>query len=58
MVVKQHVTAEEKIRQNLERLGLWKDPPRLAKAREAKLDYFDVPSLCDGVDPPAPDEVA
>jgi hypothetical protein len=23
-----------------------------------QLDYFDPPSVCDGVDPPAPDEVA
>jgi hypothetical protein len=34
MVVKQHATADEKIRQNLERLGLWEEPLKVAKARE------------------------
>ena len=55
----QYITDEERARQNLERLGLWKDPPRPAKAKKPEqLDYFDPPSVCDGVDPPAPDEVA
>ena len=59
MVVKQYVTDEEKIRKNLERLGLWKDPPQVAKARDPEqVDQLDPPSFCDGVDPPAPDDVA
>jgi hypothetical protein len=59
MSVKQYVTHEEKIRENLERLGFREEPPRVAKARITGDGHdVDPPSLCDGVDPPASDEVA
>jgi len=55
-----YVTAKEEIRQSLERLGLWTDPPKVARAREPpQAELFErAPPGCDGVDPPAPDPVA
>ena len=59
MAVKQYVTDEEKIRQNLERLGLWTQAPEVARAMHpTQAEQFDPPVFCDGVDPPAPDDVA
>jgi hypothetical protein len=56
---KQYVTDEQKARENLERLGLWTAPPKVAKARAPQhAEQLDPPSQSDGVDPPAPDDVA
>jgi hypothetical protein len=59
IVVKQYVTDSAKIRENLERLGLWMTAPATAKATApTQHDGVDLPSLCDGVDPPLQDDVA
>lgn len=52
----EEVCEPERIRLTLERLGLWREPPGLAKARPSpQAQVFDRHSSCDGVDPPAPD---
>ena len=54
-----YVTEPEKIRAELEKLGLWTEPPQTYKARApVQAEAFDRRVECDGVDPPAPDCVA
>ncbi len=49
----------DRVRKELHRLGLWSEPPTIAKAKpSAQHEAFDRTSACDGVDPPAPDCVA
>ncbi|HMJ79667.1 MAG TPA: transposase, partial [Candidatus Dormibacteraeota bacterium] len=53
------VTEQEEIKEELEALGLWKQPPEVAPARRSlQAEIFDELSLADGVDPPAPDDAA
>ncbi|MGC4121249.1 MAG: hypothetical protein QM765_43065 [Myxococcales bacterium] len=54
----EEVCSPEKIRQTLERLGLWREPPEVTMARRPpQARAFDRhSSSCDGVDPPAPDD--
>ncbi len=55
----EEVTSSDKIRETLQRLGLWKEPPSIAEARPTpQARMFDRHSSADGVDPPAPDYVA
>jgi hypothetical protein len=54
--VKARVRDPQKARERLVELGLWKEPPRVAKARgPPQGEFFDRRSECDGVDPPAPE---
>ena len=47
------------IREELQRLGLWSEPPMIVRAKpSAQYEAFDHASACDGVDPPTPDCVA
>ena len=52
----------DRVCEELQRLGLWSEPPTIAKAKpSAQHEAFDLTSpssACDGVDPPAPDCVA
>ena len=58
MSVKKYVSDEEKAREELKRLGIWQEAPRPVKARRPVDAHGVHPPFCDGVDPPAPDEVA
>ncbi|MGB8259600.1 MAG: transposase [Terracidiphilus sp.] len=54
-----YVTEREKIREELEKLGLWKEPPEAESARRpAQEEMFDDLAQSDGVDPPAPEDAA
>ena len=53
--VTRYVTRPEKIREGLTRLGLWREAPKVAKARRpAQEEMFDRTPDSDGVDPPPP----
>jgi hypothetical protein len=53
------VEAPDRIRAELQGLGLWRQPPTIAGARaQAQQEAFHRHSVCDGVDPPPPDCVA
>ena len=57
--VRSYVTTPEKLREGLERLGLWSQAPKVAKARRpAQEQMFDRTPDSDGVDPPTPDFAA
>ena len=54
-----YVTEPEKIREGLEKLGLWSEAPPLAKARRPpQEELFERRSDADGVYPPPPDFMA
>lgn len=53
------VRGPEKIREGLEKLGLWSEAPPLAKARRPpQVELFERRSDADGIDPPPPDFAA
>ena len=53
----EQLTVREKIRETLGRLGIRDEPLVVSKARgPSQPGFFDSPTLCDGVDPPAPDQ--
>ncbi len=55
----EQLTDREEIRETLRKLGFRDEPLVVAKARgPSQSGFFDPPSLCDGVDPPAPDYAA
>ena len=57
--IKSYVTDPEKIRKELEKLGLWREVPRVAQARRSPQgEMFEPIPDVDGVDPPAPDDAA
>jgi hypothetical protein len=54
-----YLTESDKIREELERLGLWSQEPKVDKARRPpQALLFDQSTNADGVDPPCPDWVA
>ena len=57
--VVRHLTDREKIKEELKKRGLWKEPACAATARRpAQEELFDELPQTDGVDPPAPDDAA
>jgi len=62
-----YLSNREKIREELEKLGLWKEPPEVeapvpstveGARRPAQEEFFDKLPQADGVDPPAPYDAA
>jgi hypothetical protein len=54
-----HVTEPTMIREGLEKLGLWSEAPKVARARRPpQEELFDRRSDADGVDPPPPELAA
>jgi hypothetical protein len=57
--IKSYMTNPKRIRQELEKLGLWSQAPQVARARRpAQGEMFEPAPDAYGVDPPAPDDAA